>query len=719
MLAHVMKNTLGVGVGLMVLIVAAIVFAWPVAAQSAPPTPENLKVIDKTHRSVTLGWDDPDDASIVGYRILRRQIPIMASGYFKEIEKNTNSTSTEYTDTEDYLEPNIRYVYRIQSVNASGDLSDQSNYVRVRVPRWQAPQNLSAEVVDQDDGSYDIKLIWDDESPINGIAWVSRFRISRRIAAPWVEEKFTELTEIQGWRGGYTDSGVVWPREYEYKVEAKSKNAYGLPGTVSIGEAGSVSEPSGGDFPKDTSTIGYVLVDGDAAAGTLSSTDSNRDLDYFRIDLDAEQTYTIRIEGNPESAEESRVRSPQVELLRLNASGDAVELSRGNTHISVIGVGLQTDSSVVSRISGGQGRLAIEVYSAGTYFLKVKGVKIGSSPPGGDYVVSADSGASGGSYSEDDSFDFSNDVDSIGYVLVGDPATGTISSDASDTDVDYMRTDLDAGQTYTIQMKGDPRSLESRRVRNPFVTLLRLNSSREAESLPRNNSHVALIGEGHQDEDGLTSGEGAIDTAGRIEIEVYTSGKYFLALEAVSSDLVPIASGDYRVKIATGVGGAKSVSEPSGGDLPADISTGGYALVDEEEASGRISPDGPLVDIDYFRTYLRAGQTYRIEMKGNPESVESERVLFPFVTLLRLNEAEEAENLPTGNSYISLDGDGFQWPGSLSSGFPPDNVSGRLEIEAHSSGIYFLMLQATHHGDITTPFAGGDYTVEVVRTDDD
>ena len=245
MFGYVMKNALGIGAGLMVLVAAAIVFAWPVAAQSAPPKPENLRVIDKTHRSVTLGWDDPGDASIVGYRILRRQIPIMASGYFKEIESNTNSTSTEYTDTEDYLEPNIRYVYRIQSVSASGDLSGQSNYVRVRVPRWQAPQNLSAEVVEQADGSYDIELDWDDEPPVNYQAFVVGWRISRRMTAPWVEEEFTELIDRRGvWGGGYTDSGVNWPREYEYKVEAKTLNgSYGLPGTVAVGEVGSLSEP--------------------------------------------------------------------------------------------------------------------------------------------------------------------------------------------------------------------------------------------------------------------------------------------------------------------------------------------------------------------------------------------------------------------------------------------------------------------------------------------
>ena len=239
-----MKNTVGIALRMVVLVVAVTKYAWPVSAQSSTPsTPQNLHVSDKTHRSVTLGWDDPGDASIVGYRILRRQIPIMASGYFKAIESNTNSTSTEYTDTEDYLEPNIRYVYRIQSVNASGDLSGQSNYVRVRVPRWQAPQNLSAEVVEQADGSYDIELDWDDEPPVNYQAFVVGFRISRRMTAPWVEEEFTELIDGRGWGGGYTDSDVEGQRQYEYKVEAKTLNgSYGLPGVMPVNAWATVSE---------------------------------------------------------------------------------------------------------------------------------------------------------------------------------------------------------------------------------------------------------------------------------------------------------------------------------------------------------------------------------------------------------------------------------------------------------------------------------------------
>ena len=399
MLAHVIKNVLGIGAGLMVLIVAAIVFAWPVVAQSAPPTPENLRVIDKTHRSVTLGWDDPGDASIVGYRILRRQIPIMAPGYFKEIEDNTNSTSTEYTDTEDYLEPNIRYVYRIQSVNASGDLSGQSNYVRVRVPRWQAPQNLSAEVVDQDDGSYDIKLIWDDERPINGIAWVSGFRISRRITAPWVEEEFTELTEIRGWRGGYTDSGVNWPREYEYKVEARSKNAYGLPGTIEaeVGEAVTVSEPSGGDFPEDPASRGYVAVDGDPATGEIARGDpwdgvsdpsGNEDLDYFRTDLVAGQSYRIDVKGDVESDYGGTLTNPGVVLLRLNEKLEVQYLLPKSPHVEVTGAGTQWDHIGIWDNNSGEGknaRLEITVHTTGTYIVRVSD----SDPEenGGTYTV--------------------------------------------------------------------------------------------------------------------------------------------------------------------------------------------------------------------------------------------------------------------------------------------------------------------------------------------
>ena len=58
--------------GLAGLVLAGLLLAGTVTAQEgAPPQPTGLRA-DPAHDRVSLDWDDPDDAAITGYRILRR-----------------------------------------------------------------------------------------------------------------------------------------------------------------------------------------------------------------------------------------------------------------------------------------------------------------------------------------------------------------------------------------------------------------------------------------------------------------------------------------------------------------------------------------------------------------------------------------------------------------------------------------------------------------------
>ena len=211
-IAGITLNPIWATMGTIAVVIAFLLTAWPALAQSAQPaTPQNLQVIDKTHRSVTIGWDDPGDSSIAGYKILRRQIPIMAAGNFKVIEENTNSTSTQYTDTEDYLEPNIQYVYRVQAVNADDALSRKSNSVRVRVLRWQAPQNLWAQSTARDDGKYDVILTWDSEHADTHL--VTGYLVSRRVLAQCLSRTLPNWTgdDFQGKNVDGTSTVVSGP----------------------------------------------------------------------------------------------------------------------------------------------------------------------------------------------------------------------------------------------------------------------------------------------------------------------------------------------------------------------------------------------------------------------------------------------------------------------------------------------------------------------------
>ena len=54
------------------LVLAGLLLAGTVTAQEgAPPQPTGLTA-DPAHDQVGLDWDDPDDPTITGYRILRR-----------------------------------------------------------------------------------------------------------------------------------------------------------------------------------------------------------------------------------------------------------------------------------------------------------------------------------------------------------------------------------------------------------------------------------------------------------------------------------------------------------------------------------------------------------------------------------------------------------------------------------------------------------------------
>ena len=81
---------------------------------------------------MTLTWDDPGDALITGYQVLRRSRDASSYGdgegaaEFVAVVDGTGSAATSYTDTS--VTPHTRYVYRVKAKNTAG-LSSQSSYV--------------------------------------------------------------------------------------------------------------------------------------------------------------------------------------------------------------------------------------------------------------------------------------------------------------------------------------------------------------------------------------------------------------------------------------------------------------------------------------------------------------------------------------------------------------------------------------------------------------
>ena len=84
-----------------------------------------------SHDLVSLSWDDPGDASISGYQILRRDRDRSRVGQFEVLVEDTGSAATAYADRQ--VQPETRYNYRVKARNATG-LSRRSNFVRADTP---------------------------------------------------------------------------------------------------------------------------------------------------------------------------------------------------------------------------------------------------------------------------------------------------------------------------------------------------------------------------------------------------------------------------------------------------------------------------------------------------------------------------------------------------------------------------------------------------------
>ena len=89
------------------------------------------------HNAVSLSWDDPGDASITSYQILRRNPAVDAPGQFQVYVDDTGSAATTYVDQD--VEPDTGYVYRIKARSAAG-LSERSNYFRADTPPEPEPE---------------------------------------------------------------------------------------------------------------------------------------------------------------------------------------------------------------------------------------------------------------------------------------------------------------------------------------------------------------------------------------------------------------------------------------------------------------------------------------------------------------------------------------------------------------------------------------------------
>ena len=177
-----------------------------------PAEPTGLTAAQVGHSVLTLTWDDPQDANITGYRVLRGP----DAGSLSTIEMDTGSASTEYTDATVAAE--TTYFYAVLALSADGD-GPQSSAISATTPAAPPPAEptgLTAARV----GHSVLTLTWDDPQD----ARITGYRVMR---GPDAGSLSTIETDTGSASTEYTDATVAPETTYFYAVLALSADGYG------------------------------------------------------------------------------------------------------------------------------------------------------------------------------------------------------------------------------------------------------------------------------------------------------------------------------------------------------------------------------------------------------------------------------------------------------------------------------------------------------------
>ena len=177
-----------------------------------PPAPPTGLTAAASHDQVVLSWDDPQDDTITGYVILRRNRATTAPGEFTELVADTGSAATTYTDHS--VSAETLYTYRIKAINDHG-LSELSRWVRADIPAPPVPAKPTGLTAT---ASHDqVVLSWDDPQDDT----ITGYVILRRNRATTAPGEFTELVADTGSAANtYTDDSVAADTSYTYRIKA-------------------------------------------------------------------------------------------------------------------------------------------------------------------------------------------------------------------------------------------------------------------------------------------------------------------------------------------------------------------------------------------------------------------------------------------------------------------------------------------------------------------
>ena len=298
--------------------------------------------------NVALSWDDPNDSTITGYEILRRNKAIDDPGVFHSVEADTGSSAQTYTDTS--VVASSKYVYRIKAINAHGK-SPQSSYFNANTPAAPPEEEPAQQEPETQDHparptgltntvTHDtVTLSWNDpnDGSING------YRILRLNRAEDDLGDFHVHVENTGSSAtAYTDTDVEPEQRYVYRIKALNKggesprSGYTNADTPAAPAAPEEDTTEADDAPAaptnlltaathnqvllnwsnpdDDSITGYRILrgpDGDSLTTLVEDTESAA-TSYTDDSVEAETTYVYALQAHNSSGESDRSETVEV-----------------------------------------------------------------------------------------------------------------------------------------------------------------------------------------------------------------------------------------------------------------------------------------------------------------------------------------------------------------------------------------------------------------------
>ena len=314
-----------------------------------PPLPPTQAWASATDEQVTLTWrGNPTNYYVPGYRIERSQGSLVDWETVEEFWPAENpfpwddplKTET-YVDTD--VLPSARYFYQIRSVNHHGP---SRGYAGRSAETAVNPPGLSIF-----SGADRVTIRW--EAPEDGS--VTGYRILRRVE--WGPEE-TPAADTGPGATVWVDRQVSPDTAYAYRLQALhgdrpgSRSGYIFALTTPVATPTvNVSEPEGQDLAAGTETIG-LIEPGGRVTGTIESL---KDRDWFAVDLEAGEGYYARL------------------YLRYGPGEELVSPLRDPYGRVVVGCLQSADGSIVDG-SGNcpyRGSKLFEVKRSGRYYITV------------------------------------------------------------------------------------------------------------------------------------------------------------------------------------------------------------------------------------------------------------------------------------------------------------------------------------------------------------